>query len=48
MQKLVATTPALAERSEFQRIMNLKGLDVIATRCVQLRVQHVEADQRVS
>lgn len=33
MQKLVAATPALAERREFQRIMNLKGLDVIATRC---------------
>jgi hypothetical protein len=32
MQKLVAATPALADRPEFQRIMNLKGLDVIATR----------------
>ena len=36
MQKLVAATPALAARPEFQRILNLKGLDVIATRCTQL------------
>lgn len=35
MQKLVAATPALAARPEFQRILNLKGLDVIATRCAQ-------------
>ena len=36
MQKLVAATPALAARPEFQRIMNLKGLDVISTRCALL------------
>jgi len=32
MQKLVQSSPVLAERREFQNIMNLKGLDVIATR----------------
>lgn len=32
MQKLVQACPVLAGRREFQNIMNLKGLDVIATR----------------
>ena len=32
MKRLMSTCSALAERSEFQRIMNLKGIDVMATR----------------
>ena len=41
MQKLVAATPALAARHEFQRILNLKGLDVIATRCAGFCLQNL-------
>ena len=32
MKKLISNCPALGTRSEFRGIMNLKGLDVIATR----------------
>lgn len=32
MKKLIANCPALGTRPEFRAIMNLKGLDVVATR----------------
>ncbi len=32
MKKLISSCPALGTRQEFRGIMNLKGLDVIATR----------------
>lgn len=32
MKKLISNCPALGNRPEFRSIMNLKGLDVIATR----------------
>ena len=32
MKKLISNCPALGTRPEFRGIMNLKGLDVIATR----------------
>lgn len=35
MQKLVTACPVLAQRQEFRNVMNLRAIDVIATRCVQ-------------
>lgn len=32
MQRLLTSCPALASRIEFQKVMNLKGIDVMATR----------------
>ena len=32
MKKLISNCPALGNRPEFRSVMNLKGLDVIATR----------------
>lgn len=32
MQKLVYSTPALARQQDFRNIMNLRAIDVVATR----------------
>lgn len=32
MQKIVSANPALGDRADFRRIMNLQGLDVVSTR----------------